>query len=82
MVAWFLRNRGIAVNVYMAVDIAVVEIGSDLPSIKVKSSAPLGAAGESSNPSPLFFGRPSARDPFSSRGRPGPTLAPAWPQSR
>jgi hypothetical protein len=30
MVAWFLRNRGIAVNVYLAVDIAVVEMGLGL----------------------------------------------------
>ena len=35
-----------------------------------------------SNPIPLSFGRRSARDPFSSRSHPGPTLGPVCPQSR
>ena len=30
MVAWFLRNRGNAVNVYLAVDVAMVEMGPGL----------------------------------------------------
>jgi len=30
MVAWFLRNRGTAVNFYLAVDIAVAEMGLGL----------------------------------------------------
>ena len=37
---------------------------------------------ELSNPIPLSFGRRSARDPFSSRSHPGPTLARVGPRSR